>query len=258
MNQRRHPWTYVGCLGASLLVLSLLGLVAIGSRPGLLERLSRGDQVAEWPDGDQIGEWSGGESSGPPMEAPPPVAIDGPGGSEWLVASGGTDQVGTGPLYRYRVEVETATGHDPNEVARVVDAVLVHSRGWRNAGVAFQRVGVDAGPVEMVIRLATPATVDRLCAPLETNGQVSCRNGIDVVLNQRRWENGVDAYAGDVESYRILLINHEVGHLLGHAEHVPCPGPGQPAPVMMPVYYEGLQGCAPNLWPYTEDGRFIG
>ncbi|MBX6748585.1 MAG: DUF3152 domain-containing protein [Micromonosporaceae bacterium] len=235
--------------GASLLALSVVGLVAIGVRPDILERLS-GDPVHEW--------WGGNESwgTGPGMEAPPP----GPGDAEgfgWTVATGGTEPVGTGPLYRYRVEVETAIGIDANEVARVVDAVLAHPRGWRNEGVSFQRVDTDA-PVEMIIRLATPATVDQLCAPLDTNGQVSCRNGIDVVLNQRRWENGVDAYAGDIESYRILLINHEVGHALGHAEHVPCPGPGQPAPVMMPVYYEGLQGCAPNLWPYSEDGRYIG
>jgi hypothetical protein len=253
-------WRYVGSLGASLLALSLVGLIAIGVRPDLLEQLSGSDQVEEWPHDDYVDDWWGGEESGPPMVPPPPTQT-GPvdsGGSMWTVAAGGTDQVGTGPLYRYRVEDETAAGIDANEVARVVDAVLSHPRGWRNQGVAFQRVGADIGPVEMVVRLATPDTVDRLCAPLATNGQVSCRNGSYVVLNQRRWENGVDAYAGDIERYRILLINHEVGHLLGHAEHVPCPGPGWPAPVMMPVYYEGLQGCTPNIWPYTADGRFIG
>jgi hypothetical protein len=251
----------VASAGAILIVLSLVGLVAIGTRPGLAERLS--DAVDGPGDEGQGDEWGGGprdegwgeELPGPGMEipptGPPPVAT-----GAWTVATGGTAPVGTGPRYRYRVEVETVTEIDADEVARVVDFVLGHPRGWRNAGVSFQRV--DAGDVEMVIRLATPATVDQLCAPLETNGQVSCRNGIDVVLNQRRWENGVDAYAGDIESYRILLINHEVGHLLGHAEHLPCPGPGQPAPVMMPVYYTGLQGCAPNVWPYTEDGRFIG
>lgn len=247
--------------GATLVVVSLVGLVVIGNNPGLAERLNEAldgpgieGQGQEWGGGPGD-EWSGDEIPGPGRQAlptdSPPVAL-----GAWMVAAGGTDPVGTGSLYRYRVEVETATGIDPDEVARVVDFVLSHPRGWRNQGVAFQRV--DAGDVEMIVRLATPATVDQLCAPLETNGQVSCRNGIDVVLNQRRWETGVDAYAGDIDSYRILLINHEVGHLLGHAEHVPCPGPGQPAPVMMPVYYEGLQGCAPNVWPYTADGRFIG
>jgi hypothetical protein len=242
------------------MVLSLLGLVAIGNRPGILERLSRGF------DGGQHGEWWGDEGWGdegwgdegwgeegwgeePP--GPPPVAM-----GAWTVATGETAAVGTGTLYRYRVEVEAVTGIDANEVARVVDFVLGHPRGWRNSGLAFQRV--DTGDVDMVVRLATPTTVDQLCAPLQTNGQVSCRNGVNVVLNHRRWEAGVDAYAGDLASYRILMINHEVGHLIGHAEHVPCPGPGQPAPVMMPVFYDGLQGCAPNVWPYTEDGRFIG
>ena len=112
----------------------------------------------------------------------------------------------------------------------------------------------------MVVRLATPSTVDRLCAGagLKTNGEVSCRVGSQVVLNQRRWDNGVPAYDGDVASYRILVVNHEVGHRLGNSGHPPCPGAGLPQPVMMQVFYTGLQGCAKNIWPYAEDGTRIG
>ena len=78
---------------------------------------------------------------------------------------------------------------------------------------------MSSGTVEMIVRLATPSTVDRLCAAagLKTNGEVSCRVGSQVVLNQVRWNNGVPAYAGDLGSYRILLINHEVGHRLNLA-----------------------------------------
>ena len=57
------------------------------------------------------------------------------------------------------------------------------------------------------------------------------RNGGDVVLNAWRWHEGATAYAGDLASYRIYMVNHEVGHALGNG-HQPCPGPGQLAPVM--------------------------
>jgi hypothetical protein len=181
-----------------------------------------------------------------------------PASAGWNVAPGGTGVVGAGRMFRYRVEVEPATGADPAAFADMVDATLAGSRGWTRDSNAFQRV--SSGTVEMVVRLATPSTVDRLCAAagLKTNGEVSCRVGSQVVLNQRRWDSGVPAYAGDLGSYRILLINHEVGHRLGHSGHPPCPGAGLPQPVMMQVFYTGLQGCAKNVWPYAEDGTRIG
>jgi hypothetical protein len=163
--------------------------------------------------------------------------------------------VGVGRLYRYRVEVEAGSGLSAAEVARVVDNALRDPRGWSNE-VAFQRV--EAGDVEMVIRVASPATVDSLCAPMDTNGEVSCTNGNLVVLNLVRWNHGVKAYADAVADYRVLVVNHEVGHRIGHSGHPPCPGPGRPSPVMMQVYYTGLQGCVRNIWPYTTDGAFIG
>ena len=40
--------------------------------------------------------------------------------------------------------------------------------------------------------ITTPATTDRLCAPLLTQGEVSCQNGNRVVLNARRWVPGAE------------------------------------------------------------------
>src|SRR5690606_11342961 len=232
----------LAAVGTSLLTLSLLAFLAFGAKPLVADWLNEHTGVAE-------GEWEGDSSAEPVPELPGEW-------EPWLVASGGTEPVGTGTLYRYRVEVESTTGLDPASVADVVDYALGHPRGWTNDGVAFQRTD-DRGPVDTVVRVAMPDTVDRLCAPLETTGQVSCRIGSYVVLNQLRWENGVDAYAGDIEGYRVVLVNHEVGHLIGHS-HVPCPGEGWLAPVMMQLYYTGLQGCVANIWPYAEDGSFIG
>lgn len=179
-----------------------------------------------------------------------------PAAPAWSVAPGGTGVVGPGTrgLIRYRVEVEPATGVSAGSVASVVDSTLAGSRGWTNEGWAFQRV--SSGAVDMVVRVATQGTVDRLCNSVGST--VSCRNGQYVVLHVTRWKQGVPDYAGDVGSYRILVINHEVGHRLGHAAHPKCPGPGMLEPVMMQVSFEGLAPCVKNFWPYAEDGTYIG
>jgi hypothetical protein len=89
---------------------------------------------------------------------------------------------------------------------------------------------------------------------LSTEREASCRGGEHVVINLRRWLRGIPAYRGDVDSYRHLVVNHEVGHFLGY-HHMDCPEEGGYAPVMQAQMY-GLHGCEPNAWPYR-DGRFV-
>jgi hypothetical protein len=145
----------------------------------------------------------------------------------------------------YTVEVEDNLPFPADKVAATVERTLVDRRGWSaKTGSTFARV--DTGGNTRIL-LATPATVDRLCAPLQTNGQVSCRNGDLVVLNALRWANGSPTYGEDVTDYRRYLINHEVGHRLGR-DHESCPQPGARAPLMV-QQTKGLQGCEKNPWP---------
>lgn len=176
----------------------------------------------------------------PPMVAVPPSASGQP-----AVVAGSTAAV-TGPtVWTYRVEIEDGLAFDGPEFAAAVHATLSDPRGWATDGHVFQRV--DSASVDFRVILASPALTDQLCAPLETRGQVSCRNGEMVVLNALRWATGVEDYGADLASYREYLVNHEVGHRLGR-NHVGCPGAGQPAPIMMQQSY-GVGECTPNPWP---------
>jgi hypothetical protein len=178
------------------------------------------------------------------------VTVPRSGSGRFAVASGTTVVAGTGILHRYQVAVEIGARVGEADFAAAVQQTLADPRGWTARGRwRFQRVG-PGQPHDFVVKLATPATVDRICgaAGIRTSGEVSCRAGADVVINLRRWVLAIPAYAGHERDYQHLVVNHEVGHFLGFG-HVGCPGRGRPAPAMMPQYF-GLDGCTPNAWPY--------
>jgi hypothetical protein len=79
------------------------------------------------------------------------------------------------------------------------------------------------------------------------------------VLNLDRYMTSVSAYRNakvTLDIYRTYMINHEVGHALGHG-HQLCPSNGAPAPVMEQQTL-GLHGCTPNPWPYIDGKLYAG
>ena len=142
----------------------------------------------------------------------------------------------------YRVEV---TSPDPAlaGAAAEIEAVLEDPRGWQQADIDFQRR--DDAP--FVVVLAEGDEAQQRCLPYDVGGRFSCQNGPVVVLNAIRWRKAVPHWPGDVTSYRTMLVNHEVGHLIG-MHHLRCSGPGAVAPVM--EQQSGtLRGCQANAWP---------
>jgi hypothetical protein len=164
-----------------------------------------------------------------------------------VVVSGKSARSGRGPLRRYYVEVEAGIRIDRLRFARRVHQILADRRSWGGTGrVSFQRVGLNR-TAHFRVTLATPSTTNRLCYPYITGGIYSCANGGRAVLNLMRWRRGADAYRGNLRGYRIYLVNHEVGHLLGHG-HRYCPRAGARAPVMM-QQTKGVGSCRANPWP---------
>jgi hypothetical protein len=166
------------------------------------------------------------------------------------VVRGSSEPSGRGAVRRFLVEVEGGLAVDRHAFADAVVGVLLDRRSWVGTG-AFALQRVTRPPVEFRVTLASPRLTDRLCAPLETNGRYSCFAGGRAVLNFRRWTHGAAAYGDRLGAYRTYLVNHEVGHGLGHS-HLGCPAAGEPAPVMMQQTM-GVGACRPNPWPLASE-----
>ncbi|MGW1076353.1 DUF3152 domain-containing protein [Streptomyces sp. NPDC002537] len=192
-----------------------------------------------------------------PAAVPTPTAIPSSGTGVFTRAKGqGGDKGSSGQLLRYQVEVEDSIGVAPGDAASEVDDILGHERGWTAEGKwKFRRTPGD--DFDFIVRVATPKTADSICGEygLDTGGEVNCRVGKNVVVNLKRWLLATETYKDDIPAYRALIINHEVGHFLGYG-HVGCPGKGKPAPAMM-QQIKGLEGCAPNVWPFDAHGKPI-
>ncbi|POM22616.1 hypothetical protein BTM25_55660 [Actinomadura rubteroloni] len=154
---------------------------------------------------------------------------------------------GAARTVRYAVDVEGGLPFDAAVFAAQVQRILNDPRSWGHGGRA-RFVRVAGGPVAFRVSLASPSLTDRLCAPLITGGELSCRSGTRSVINARRWGQGAVTYGADLASYREYVVNHEVGHALGHG-HEQCPGRGRRAPVMV-QQTKSLQGCRINPWPF--------
>lgn len=187
---------------------------------------------------------------------PVPAELEGPGTFDTV--PGHDPAPGTGQVVRYRVDVEDGIPLDGRLFARAVQETLNDERGWGESGRrTFERV--STGPADFAVTLASPGTTGEWCAMSgfdTTVDNVSCDSGMTerVLINAFRWAQGSTTYGSDILGYRRMLINHEVGHRLGH-RHSLCVRDGARAPVMMQqtlsLTTAGAR-CETNPWPHPE------
>jgi ssRNA-specific RNase YbeY (16S rRNA maturation enzyme) len=177
------------------------------------------------------------------------VPNSGPG--TFVLARVSGDPAGrTGTVVNFDVRREKGVPVDISAAARTIQSVLNDRRSWRASDKwRFQLVSNSAS-ADLHVYIATPATTDRMCAPLLTRGEVSCQTDNRVVLNAKRWVSGAESYGTDLTNYRRYLVNHEFGHALGY-QHVACEGKGRLAGIMM-QQTKGLDGCRRNPWPFPQ------
>lgn len=183
-----------------------------------------------------------------PQPRPKAVAVPTKGPGTYRVAKRDLKPANAkGKLVRYSVEVEKGLPFDPIGSATLIHQVLNDKRSWSGSGAWRFELVSSTKKADLRVYVATGKTTDKLCAPLNTHGDLSCQNGSRVVLNATRWGIGAKSYGSDVANYRRYLVNHEVGHYLGKG-HVKCGGKGKQASVML-QQSKGLDGCKANPWP---------
>ncbi|MEW2633143.1 DUF3152 domain-containing protein [Streptomyces sp. NPDC048389] len=255
---------------AAAAVTTVLAVVVAGQVAADRSDTIGGRSTGERPVEDRTGRSEGRPT--PPQAAEPPavapsyrqlMARQFPIDPE-LTASGdfaavpGFDQApGKGRKIRYRVDVEKGLDMDAGLFARAVQETLNDDRSWAHGGaMTFERI--SSGRPEFVITLASPGTTAVWCAKsgLDTTvDNVSCDSASTerIMINAFRWAQGAETYGDDAMlAYRQMLINHEIGHRLGH-NHVNCSTPGALAPVMQQqtktLEINGVK-CRANPWVY--------
>lgn len=195
-----------------------------------------------------------------------PGAVPAKGAGTFSYAPGRGQILGTsGPMRRFRVAVERGSGEDVAAFATLVEATLGDKRSWIGGGrLRLQRVaGAEAS--DFTVYLATRETTGLMCARGGVNiwvgGQpyTSCRASGKAIINLDRWRLSAVPYRAakvPLITYRQYVINHEVGHELGH-RHQGCPKRGGPAPVMVQQTLT-LRGCTPYAWPRRGSREIVG
>jgi hypothetical protein len=194
------------------------------------------------------------------LRLPGPVPTRATG--KFVYAPGRGGVLGTGgTLRRFRVAVEQGSYEDPGIFAAQVEATLGDARSWVGGGrLRLQRVGGREAH-DFTVYLATRDTAGTMCARGGINIRVrgrpytSCRATGKAIINLDRWRMSAKPYTSakvPLTVYRQYVINHEVGHELGH-HHEGCPKRGGPAPVMVQQTLT-LRGCVPYAWP-RHNGR---
>ncbi|MBW5253097.1 DUF3152 domain-containing protein [Streptomyces sp. P01-B04] len=188
-----------------------------------------------------------------------PLAAKLTASGKFRTVAGTAKAPGKGQKYRYRIDVEYGLGLDSALFAQAVQETLNDDRSWAHDGdMTFERI--STGKPDFVITLASPGTTGEWCekSGLDTmEDNVSCDSAATerVMINAYRWAQGSSTFGPDkLFAYRQMLINHEVGHRLGH-NHVSCGTKGALAPVMQQqtksLDLNGIK-CLPNAWVYPK------
>ena len=147
---------------------------------------------------------------------------------------------------RYKVSVDDDIKRSQKNFEKTVHSILSDKRSWKINFV------LDSNNFDFEIILAPAKKVERIC---NFKG-LSCADmyAQKIYINNYRWTKGAKLSQLSLKDYRIYLINHEVGHILGlgHAK----PIKGRKVPVMNQATL-GLKGGLPWMWPLASEQKKI-
>ncbi|PWJ25861.1 uncharacterized protein DUF3152 [Branchiibius hedensis] len=233
---------------------AVVGVVGVSALAGFLHE-SGGDVPSARPTASASSSTVAATTTTTPVASPSstPVVVPTRGtGTFTTVTVPQTTTATSGREITYILQIENGLGADNATIAKTVGADLLNARGWQGVDhvrfvqLTAAELAKGRKPI-LAITLASPDTVNKLCAPLDTHGEWSCGNNGRATLNYERWMLGVPYFGKDLAAYHAYMVNHEVGHILGHP-HQHCAKAGDYAPVMQQQSM-GLQGCKAWPWP---------
>lgn len=247
MTKHRRFLAFLGIFGAVLGAFGALGPVMPSANAEELETAEKSLERAVFEDKIELGF---------------PKSFE-----KWPEISDSGAGTGANPNGTNTLSTENARGHEVNGVKVIyyktmvwgdveasfedfkakVSETLNDDRGWKRAGLKF--IEVSSGQ-DVNLILSDPAHLD---ATGGCSGDLSCTTfSNEVIINDVRWRNGTEASrAGGMgtRDYQHMVVNHEMGHWLGHYAHVEGCDSGGPAPIML-QQSTGMRGCDSfNAWP---------
>ena len=143
-------------------------------------------------------------------------------------------------------------GHIDTDLAQFrqsVQKTLADPRGWSlNNQITFREVAAGGDFTIWVSESKMMSSFSMGCG-----AEWNCREGRNVIVNDKRWLLGSPTLDLSIDRYRSLIINHELGHWLG-LQHTSCATSGGKASVMQQQSMAGGLGqCTANEWPLERE-----
>jgi len=162
----------------------------------------------------------------------------------------------------YTVKFDKSLMMNETLVENKIKSVLQDPRGWLSHGYIFEQVDKgyksegyksdkryksDGYKSDIIIKIVPAKTVEKICS---FKG-LSCADisNNTIYINVNRWKRGSKHSKLNLDNYRIYLVNHEIGHLLGRG-HSECLKNNSKVPVMVQQTL-GIGKCKPNPWPLS-------
>jgi predicted Zn-dependent protease len=146
----------------------------------------------------------------------------------------------------YKIEFDNTLNLKRNLIINKIVEILNNKKGWYKLGYKFHYLETEEKKSNnFIIKIVPQHFIEKECSMKGLSCADTSKNII--YINFNRWKNGSSKSKLNVQDYRVYLINHEVGHILGRS-HNKCGNPNTKVPVMVQQTL-GIQKCKPNPWP---------
>jgi hypothetical protein len=129
-----------------------------------------------------------------------------------------------------------------NKIVNTID----DKRGWKKLGYEFEYIPNTKRNIDFIIYMSSNEKIIKECDLYNLSCSVTPDNII--YLNYMNWKNNVKKTKLNTDQYRTMVVNHEVGHILGRS-HYEFGKPNTKAPLMSTQTLLGCKNHKPNMYP---------